>query len=280
MKIKCPYCTTGWIFSFIVLQAENTLANFSGDPNGERIKINKWVEDVTRQKIKDLIGEGAITALTRVVLVNAIYFKGNWANQFKPENTSKGKFKLIKGQEKECDMMHLTKKFRFGFNEDLKFSVVELPYSGDSLGMVILLPQKADGLPELEKSLTPKVLSAAMEQTRSVEVNLQLPKFKMESSFTLNDALSSLGMQDLFIEGKADLSGVNGDTDLSVSKVLHKAFVEVNEEGTEAAAATAVVMRKRCAAIREDFIADHPFLFLIRDAKSGMVLFMGRLMAP
>jgi len=252
--------------------------DFAKDAESVRQTINKWVEDKTNGKIKDLISPGVLNRLTRLVLTNAIYFKGNWATQFDEKKTKESPFTLLNGEKINVPMMN--QKAEFNYMETENFQGLELPYIDNELSMFILLPKDINGLGELEKSLTVETLSNWDEAFRKREVIVSTPKFKMTSKFSLADVLQSMGMNNAF-SGKANFSGMNGKRDLFISEVIHKAFVDVNEEGTEAAAATAVAIR--ATSIRPQipiFKADHPFLFLIRDNKSESILFMGRVMNP
>jgi len=254
--------------------------DFKSNPEGSRVEINKWVEEVTRNKIKNILKEGSINQLTRLVLVNAIYFKGNWETQFKPESTKKDTFNLFGGGSIQVDMMKgEMKKVRYGVNRKLGCKVLHLPYVGTEMVMVVILPDDVNGLPTLEKSLDASSLTDLIEDVHSPTVNVSLPKFKLESSFELKETLSALGMADVFDEVKADLSGMGSD--LYLSQVFHKAFVDVNEEGTEAAAATAAVnMYCSMPAPPQIFKADHPFMFMIWHYKLGVPLFIGRYVHP
>lgn len=242
-------------------------------------KINRWVEEKTKDKIKNLIQPGVLDALTRMVLVNAIYFKGNWAHQFDPEHTKDAPFYLL--PEKTVQVPMMTRKEKYKYAEDQSLQVLELPYVGNDLSMLVLLPKKKDGLSELEEQFTPETLTQWTAGLRVREVRVFLPKFKLTSQFRLDKALVALGMRDAFDPQKANFSGMDGRSNwLYIGAVLHKAFVDVNEEGTEAAAATSVIMRVTMAAPPPLFRADHPFLFLIRENKSGSILFLGRLTDP
>jgi serpin B len=255
-----------------------TPLDYAGAGETARKTINDWVEDKTNKKITDLIAPGVLNALTRMVLVNAIYFKGDWASQFKADATQKQPFHISASQTVEAPLMHQKREFGFSENNDLQ--VLELPYSGDDLSMIVLLPRKTDGLAGLEAKLTVQNLAAWTGKLHRQKVEVFLPKFKMTAQFSLNEKLSALGMTDAFT-GKADFSGMTGNRDLYISAVIHKAFVEVNEEGTEAAAATAVVMAARSMPRPSPvFRADHPFLFLIRDNATGSILFLGRITDP
>ena len=244
-----------------------------------RKTINAWVEKKTNDKIKNLISEGVLDSMTRLVLTNAIYFKGNWAKQFKENRTKDSPFTLADGQKIDVAMMY--QKAEFGYMETDTFQALELPYVDEELSMVILLPKKYDALDEFEKTLTPDNLTQWLAKIFKCEVVVFVPKFKLTSQFSLASVLKSMGMTNAF-SSDADFSGINGKRDLFISAVIHKAFVEVNEEGTEAAAATGVVMRLTSIgpAPIPVFRADHPFLFLIRDNLSGSILFIGRVANP
>ncbi len=253
--------------------------DFAAATEAARKTINAWVEKETQGKIKDLIQPGVLNALTRLVLTNAIYFKGTWAEQFDKKATRDAPFTLATRQQVKVPMMHKTENF--GYTEAEDFQALELAYAGDDLSMVIFLPREVDGLAALEKKLSLENLESWLGGLRRQTVQVSLPRFTMTSEFGLQEVLKSLGMTDAFSLPPADFSGMNGHKDLFISAVIHKAFVDVNEEGTEAAAATAVVMM-RSAAPRPPvvFRADHPFIFLIRDNTSGSILFIGRLVSP
>ena len=244
-----------------------------------RQTINAWVEKKTDNKIKNLIAEGVLDSMTRLVLTNAIYFKGNWARQFKENRTKDAPFTLSDGRKIDVAMMN--QKAKFGYMETDTFQALKLPYVDEELSMVILLPKQFDALDEFEKTLTPENLTQWLTKIHKREVVVFVPKFKMTSQFSLASVLKSMGMKDAF-SPKADFSGINGKRDLFISAVIHKAYVEVNEEGTEAAAATGVVMRLTSIgpAPIPVFRADHPFLFLIRDNLTGGILFIGRVANP
>ncbi|NXK52215.1 ILEU inhibitor, partial [Chauna torquata] len=250
-----------------------------------RKEINQWVEEKTEGKIPSLLSEGSVNNTTKLVLVNAIYFKGNWAEKFEEANTDDMPFRLNKNERKTVKMMYQKKKFRFGYNSDMKIRVLELPYDGRELSMIILLPDDIEddstGLQKLEKQLTLEKLQewTCPEHLYSTDVRVRLPKFKLEESYDLKSDLAAMGLLDIFDSAKADLSGMSGACDLFLSKIVHKAFVEVNEEGTEAAAATAGIAML-CMVIEEDFNADHPFLFFIRHNPTQSILFFGRYASP
>ncbi|MCM8763136.1 MAG: serpin family protein [Candidatus Omnitrophica bacterium] len=255
--------------------------DFKTDAEAVRQIINKWVEEKTKDKIKELIMPGLLNTLTRLVLTNAIYFKGKWVAQFEKDKTKPEEFELLTGEKIEVPMMSQNAKFRYGENEILQ--ILEMPYVGERLSMVILLPKKKKGIKQLENGLNLNEVQKWLAMLRKQEVIVTIPKFKMTAEFRLNEALRSLGMRDAFDFVLADFSGMTPDpVGLYISAVIHKAFVEVNEEGTEAAAATAVLMVESAAISQRPvvFYADHPFIFLIRDMQSGSILFIGRLMDP
>jgi serpin B len=252
-----------------------------GQEERARGTINAWVEKETRGKIKDLIGPGMLSPRTRLVLTNAIYFKGDWASQFKKDRTLEEPFFLSDGKRIKTPLMHQNGTYRYAETNALQ--ALELPYVGGDLSMIVLLPRKADGLAALEKDLNAEALNAILARLRlCAEVDVTLPKFKTTTEYVLNEQLQALGMKQAFVQG-ADFSGITGRAgDLYIGYVVHKAFVDVNEEGTEAAAATAVLGHSSSTAPppKPVFRADHPFVYLIRDNKSGAVLFVGRLADP
>jgi serpin B len=258
--------------------------DFAHDPDGARGAINRWVERQTADKIKDLIKPGVLAGDTRLVLTNAIYFKGSWADPFKKEATKDEPFLGGPAAERKVDvpMMHRTGGYRYA--EDDAAQILELPYAKNEVSMVVILPRKADGLPQLERAMDAKWLGGAVGRLKGREnVQVALPRFTMTAEFELSKPLSSMGMPLAFDPAKADFSGMSTRERLAIDKVIHRAFVDVNEEGTEAAAATAVTMRP--TAVREPepptvFRADHPFVFLIRDTRSGDILFMGKVVDP
>jgi len=253
-----------------------TNLDFVGDPENSRITINKWVEAQTNNKIKDLIPEGVIDAATRLVLTNAIYFKGTWFKQFDKKNTVERDFKISPTNSVKVQMMHLDdKKAKFNYTETKDLKILELPYSGGDLSMLILLPK--DSIEQLESELTIENLNNWTARLKEEEVSIYLPRFKFETKYFMAKTLREMGMSSAF--GNADFSGMTGRRDLYISNVIHQAFVEVNEEGTEAAAATAVVM-KEVAIMKKLFNADHPFIFIIREKETGNILFLGRVSDP
>jgi serpin B len=246
-----------------------------GDREAARGTINRWVEEQTRDKIKDLLQPNDITGNVRLVLTNAIYFKGEWKHQFKKERTFDGDFETAPGVKVKVPMMrHSEIKLRTCKTET--WQLLELPYAGERLSMVVLLPNKRCGLREVESRLTTAELEQALAQLGEQKLDVYLPRFQFKSRFELRQPLIDLGMPVAFSDG-ADFSGITPGGGLRIKDVIHGGSVEVDEVGTVAAAATAVVMDESA---RPSFRADHPFLFLIRDAKSGNVLFLGRVTDP
>jgi serpin B len=248
-----------------------------GNPEAARKEINDWVEEKTEEKIKDLIPPPLINQVTTLVLVNAIYFKGNWANQFDPELTKDATFWVSADEGIKVPMMKLKGEFMYSETDHLQ--LLEFPYVGEDLAMIVLLPKEIDGLERIEKDLTIENLENWTIGLWETEVVVSLPKFNMSGKFMLGGTLASMGMPDAF-GGDADFSGMDGTETLAISEVVHKAFIEVNEEGTEAAAATAVVMARSIPPPPPIVTANHPFVFLIRDTGSGSILFLGRLANP
>lgn len=255
-------------------------ADFVKASETTRKNINDWVERITRNRIKDLIPAGVLTPLTRMVLVNAVYFYGTWDVPFSEKSTRPQPFFTAPGQSHDTPMMR-AKLERIGYREEAGLQVCELPYKGRALSMVVLLPEVGK-IGALEERIGREGFNGLCGELKSETVHVTLPKFKIESQFGLNEPLKSLGMRDAFDEGRADFSGMTGTRDLFVSAVIQKAFIEVNEKGTEAAAATGVIMTARAMPIekRIEFRADRPFLFALRDRETGLVLFMGRVADP
>uniref|UniRef100_A0A8C2E9V1 Serpin B6 n=1 Tax=Cyprinus carpio TaxID=7962 RepID=A0A8C2E9V1_CYPCA len=262
--------------------------DFKKKSEDARVDINKWVEKNTQEKIKDLLPQGSIGEMTKLVLVNAIYFKGNWEKKFPKEATRDGQFKLNKTHTKPVKMMRQKSKFPLALIPEMNSQVLELPYVGKNLSMLIILPNEIQdettGLQKLEKALTYEKLMEWTKPSKMLQEQVQvtLPRFKMEESYDkMRSLLISMGMEDVFDLQKVNLSGMSPNNDLVVSKVIHKAFVEVNEEGTEAAGATGVVIETTSMPLDpKTFIADHPFLFFIRHNPSNSILFYGRFCSP
>ncbi|KAK7881252.1 hypothetical protein WMY93_029661 [Mugilogobius chulae] len=254
-----------------------------------RVTINTWVEKKTKGKIKNLLAEGAVDNLTKLVLVNAIYFKGNWDEKFKKRLTIDDDFRINKSQTKKVKMMYQKSKFPLKYIKDINCEVLEMPYKGKELSMLIFLPQKFEddttGLEKLEQQLTYENFAEWTRTNRMhrKKVMVYVPRFKLEETYDLKNILTSMGMVDAFDENRCDFSGMSPAKELAVSEVIHKAFVELNEEGTEAAAATDVGLVNYAIGWSEPpstFKADHPFLFFIRHNSTNSILFAGRYCSP
>jgi len=260
-----------------------TNLDFAKETEASRVIINEWVEEQTNNKIKDLIPPGILSPMTRMVLTNAIYFKGNWLTQFDPEDTSDQQFRVSSSKTVTASMMRLTDdelKFKYSKTDDLQ--VLELPYKGEELSMLILLPVE-DDISAAENALDLGTLDQLRSDLQESIVHIYLPKFKFETKYMMSETLQQMGMPTAFDPYTADLTGMFDATtanNLYISEVIHQAFVEVNEEGTEAAAATAVIVTEMSMPNFEEFRADHPFIFLIQDNRTGAILFMGRVMDP
>ncbi|MEA3442297.1 MAG: serpin family protein [Chloroflexota bacterium] len=272
-----------FLATFLDLLAENygaglRILDFAHEPEESRITINEWVSDQTEGRIKDLVPPGSITALTRLVLTNAIYFNAAWQYPFDEDATRDGSFHLLGGGEVAVPMMS-QEKF-LGYAEGDGYQAVELPYDGRQLSMVILLPQSGQ-FETFEKSLDARRVDDILKTLESSQVALTMPRFKFESSFSLREPLTAMGMPDAF-STNADFSGMTGNQDLFISDVVHKAFVSLDEAGTEAAAATAVIMALTAAppGATVEVTVDHPFIFLIRDIETNTILFVGRVVNP
>ncbi|KAH7941856.1 hypothetical protein HPB49_017978 [Dermacentor silvarum] len=253
--------------------------DFKKNPESVRKEANKWVSVETKSKIKELIPPGSVTESTVFIILNAIYFKGTWQQRFDERHSKNKPFHLNSRSSVEVEMMFQREaRFKVGQSTELKATLVEMPYIGETFSMVILVPDEVEGLPFLEGQLTESRLRSALNSLAMKDnVELTLPKFKLEYSASLNDALSALGAKDLFSDS-ADLSGIFESGKASVSQVFHKAFVQVDEEGTEAAAATAEIGMGSSAPSDKpvtSVVVDHPFMFLIRKNEGNVILFMG-----
>jgi serpin B len=263
--------------------AELARLNFAQTEDA-RQAINGWVEDQTEDKITELLPVGVLSADTKLVLTNAVYFHDIWSDPFKKDRTKEEDFHLTAADKLKVPMMHRWDEFRYGAVDDLQ--ILELPYGDGTLSMVVLLPKENDGLANLEAKLRFQNLQQWMNSVKHEdEVKVYLPKFKTTSQFQMADTLKAMGMELAFDANAADFSGMTGGRDLFISAVIHKAFVDVNEEGTEAAAATGIVMEPTAAPFEEPkeppvFRADHPFVFMIRDNRNGAILFLGRITNP
>ncbi len=257
-----------------------TAVDYAQQTEAARQQINAWVDRATAHQINELIPDGALDSLTRLVLVNAIYFKGNWASQFAVERTIDAPFWVTNDEQVTIPMMTQTARFKYGATDDAQ--VLELPYQGNALSMIILLPHQRDGLEQLASKFSARMMQQSTSRLFPQQIDLQLPRFNINAQFDLISAFQALGVSDAFDDIHADFSGMDGRKQwLYITAILHQAKVEVNEEGSEAAAATAVVVGARGVATGPiPFHADHPFLFLIRDNTTGSILFLGRVMNP
>ena len=255
-------------------------ADFKSRPEEERQRINAWVAARTEGRIGTLLPAGAVSELTRLCLASAIYFKGNWAEQFDVAATSPQPFHRADGTVAEVSLMH--RHGRYDHARLNGFQLLAIPYRGHDLEMVVLLPEAPQGLSAVDEQLTAEAILAWRREAERVEVDLWLPRFRLDNGFEPVRHLEGLGLTDLFRPGTADLTGMTTNERLSVSRVLHKAFVVVDEEGTEAAAATAVIANAPGPPPPKpvEFRADRPFLFLIRDARHDTILFLGRFTGP
>ncbi|MBL7111265.1 MAG: serpin family protein [Bacteroidales bacterium] len=244
-----------------------------------RTKINKWVEKQTNNKIQNLIPEGILNELTRLIITNAVYFNGNWTNPFEKNKTSPSIFHVSSSVSVKTDFMH--QKEMVWYYEDEEIQAVQLLYKGERNSMIILLPKETDDWRLVSNILTISRLDIIRNGFKREEVEIAIPRYTIECEFGLKEILERLGMKEAF-SNDADFSGITGHTDLTIDDVLHKAFIEVNETGTEAAAATAVIMALKSAYEEETirFTADHPFLYFITDLTTGSIIFMGRLVQP
>jgi serine protease inhibitor len=259
--------------------------DFAKNPEPSRLHINGWVEEQTNNRIKDLIPKDDIDGNTKLVLTNAIYFKGNWTNPFDKKMTRTRDFTRSDGSKVQTPIMFGSLPVKLGGQkvaEDTHVSVAELPYVGDELSMVLITAGRGKPLNTIEKHLTASNLDKWLGTLKKghQDIHVSLPRFKMESKYKLNDTLKAMGMPTAFQAGGADFSGLNESygKELSISSVRHKGFIDVNEEGTEAAAATAVVIGGR--SMSPSFDGTRPFIYLIRDNATGTILFMGRMMDP
>jgi len=255
-------------------QSSLDLADFAHNSVNATDAINEWVKQQTHDKIAKLLTE-PLSPLTRLVLLNAVYFKGIWETKFLTNETQEEVFFNRGITEMKTQMMRRKGKFNYTEIAELDSKLLELPYSGDDISLYIVLPNQREGLNKLRTNLNDfALIESSISHLREVEVQATIPKFKIESSYSLKDQLSQLGMKQVF-SSNADLSGIDGRKDLEVSQVIHKAVIEVNEEGSEAAAATGVIVIIKAIPQSNIFQADHPFMFFIRDNRNGMVLFAG-----
>ncbi len=258
-------------------QAPPETVDFVRAPGEAIATINQWVGEATHGKVPEIVTRDMIDSLTRLVITNAVHFKGLWKSPFDPAKTRDRPFHVKPDETVDVPMMNQLAPFRYTETEQLQ--LIELPYEGDALSMVVLLPKERDGLASLERGFGQDELDTLLAAAHETQIQVALPRFQVDSAFCLKKALIALGMTDAFDASKADFSGLTDDpAGLYITAVAHKTRVEVNEEGTEAAGATAVVMSKRGMLLR--FQADHPFLFLIRDTRSNAILFLGQVANP
>jgi len=272
-----------FLSDYLDLLAENygaglRILDFINDPDQSREVINQWVSDQTEGRIKDLIPEGSITPLTRLVLTNAIYFNAAWKSPFQPEATVNGPFHLVNGTDVNAAMMKQTGSFKYADGDN--FQAIELPYDGQELSMVIFLPA-AGQFTAFEEAMTYQQINNIITQKIGNQyVALTMPKFEFESEFGLKETLIGMGMVEPF-QNSADFSGISTQSDLHIDDVVHKAFVSVDEAGTEAAAASAIIVGTTSMPPEPVIVTlDRPFIFLIRDIQTGTILFVGRVLNP
>ncbi|XP_010869666.1 antithrombin-III isoform X1 [Esox lucius] len=268
--------------SELVYGAKLMPLNFKEKPELSRVAINDWIANKTENRIQNTLPEGSLDDTTVLVLVNTIYFKGQWKSKFDKDNVFKADFHVSKSKTCPVSMMYQETKFRYGrFTED-KVQLLELPYRGDDITMVLILPLKDTTLSEVEAKLNMKTLTGWLHNMKETSVSVQLPRFRIEDGFSLKEKLQAMGLKDLF-SFDASLPGIleDGANPLYISEAYHKAFLEVNEEGSEAAAATAVVAIGRSFNFnREVFVANHPFLLFIRESSINTMVFAGRVADP
>jgi serpin B len=259
--------------------AEPRQVNFTTGADAAALEMSQWISAKTKGRIQSLVVPGSLSPLTRLVLANAMYFKGRWAHLFDKSGTAPAPFHISAGNDVDIPLMHHFDIVRY--TESDVFQAVELPYTGGGLSMVLFLPRKPASLPQLEAWLSPQFLSRWLGQMSAKTVEIFLPGFQLEAGLNLNYELAKMGMLDAF-QPKADFSGIDGDPDLFISAILHKAWVQVNEEGTEAATGTSSMLSQSSHAPPPSpvFRADHPFIFMIRETRSGCLLFLGRLSQP
>lgn len=253
--------------------------DFVKETEKSRQTINSFIEEQTNNKIKNLIPTGSLNELTRLVLTNAIYFKGTWQWEFDTSDTRDGDFKITPTNIVKTPMMNMyPKKTNFNYADTGDLQILELPYKGDEISMLVLLP--SENLDTMEPDLTAEKLNEYKSKMKETKLDsISLPKFEFDTKYFMNDTLSALGMPTAFSQS-ADFSGMNGKRNLFINFVIHQAYVKVDEKGTEAAAATAVGVGITSVRPRTDFRADHPFVFLIQDKETGNILFFGRVVDP
>ncbi len=254
------------------------LLDFINNPDPSRKEINQWVSDETKDKINDLLPENSVTTDTKMVLVNAIYFKADWLSPFDANDTRDGNFTLLDGSQITVPMMgqRMTIPYMLGDG----YTAAELPYAGESAVMTVLVPDEGR-FEEIESQLEDTMFREVLKKLALADVTLSIPKFEYESDFNLSETLAGMGMPLAFDANQADFSGMTDQQDLYIGNIIHKAFVAVDEKGTEAAAATAVIMEGATAMMPDNLLViDRPFLYFIRDVETGQILFIGRVVNP
>ena len=257
--------------------AKVALTSFIAQPEPSRVKINKAIEADTKNYIKDLLPEGSITDLTRLVLTNAIYFKGKWEKEFDPKKTTQREFTLSSGESINCATMFVEDSM--GYFTSQNYDAIQLNYKGGKLSMLVLLPNESVKMSEFEKGLNIDLYNQTLTGLEREKVAVLLPKFKIETGLSLKKTLSEMGMPIAFSDD-ADLSGISGKNDLKISDAFHKAFIEVSEEGTTAAAATAVVIAMKSFVRKTEIIVNRPFIYILKHNGSNTILFMGKVENP
>jgi serpin B len=284
--VNATWGQTGYTFlpSYLDILAQDygagiRLLDFAANPENARNTINQWVSQETQNKINDILPAGSIDTLTRLVLSNAIYFKADWSNEFDKSLTKEDVFHLATGDTTTVSMMNRTGFYNYVSGNG--YQVLEIPYAGEQLSMLIILPDEGK-FAEVASSLDSTTVAAFVSSLQSNNADVTLPKFTFEYDLGLKSWLQQMGMVDAFDPTKADFSGMDGKKDLYISDVLHKAFVAVDEAGTEAAAATTVIVGVTSMPAEPliTFKADRPFIFLIRDITTGTILFLGNMMNP
>lgn len=255
--------------------------DFAADPEAARKQMNDYIAKQTEERIKDLLPQGSIDLLTRLVLTNAIYFNAAWMHQFEESLTQDAPFTLLDGSSKSVPMMQIAGSETYAYLDGSDFQAISLPYEGGQLAMLVVLPDSG-AFPAFESGLTAAQLAQLRGQLQYQQVALKMPRFTFESQFSLVEQLAALGMTDAFDPDKADFSGMTGSRELYVGDVIHKSFVKVDENGTEAAAATAVIMELSAAPADQPIMLtiDRPFLFFIIDEPTNTILFAGRVLNP
>ncbi|XP_005586564.3 serpin B6-like isoform X2 [Macaca fascicularis] len=273
-------CFTDSCSKFYQAKIENL--DFVNDTETCRRHINAWVADKTEGKITEVLPRGSVDSWTKLILVNAIYFKGNWDHSFEKYKTREMPFKISKNKGKPVQMMSQKSTFKITYAKEIFTEILVLPYVGKELNMIIMLPDENTDLETVEKELSYErfIEWTNPDKMHEREMEVFLPRFKLEETYNMEDVLRSMGMVDAFEQNRADFTGMSSKKDLYLSKVTHKSFVEVNEEGTEAAAATACRIVRQGFRIIPTFRADHPFLFFIQHSKTNGILFCGRFSSP